>query len=151
MPSVDDVEVGKYENQIDDLSIQLPSTFHDQDPIEENSKWFSNCMEHGVKVNPMVLQDHINAHKHNLESNPIKNMVSSRDTLKPLPSISHDSLFHDTLYPPTSTLNDIQPIVSCGNQEQGSCISRIEEQSVGDMSYLFSLFQDDNISFLVDH
>ena len=63
-------------------------------------------MELRVKVYPLVFQDHINVHKHNIEYNPIENVVASRVTPKPLPSMSHDSLFHNPLNPPTSNFMD---------------------------------------------
>lgn len=78
-------------------------------------------------------------------------MISSRDTLQFLLSIFPSSLFLCLLDQPTSTLNDVQLAVSSSNQEQGSCILHVEEQSVGDMSYLSSLFQDDNFASLDDH
>lgn len=64
-------------------------------------------MDPRVKVDSMVFQDHMNVHKPNLKSNPIENMVSSRHTVKPLPSMPHAYLFNDILDSPTSTLNDV--------------------------------------------
>lgn len=79
VPLGDGVKVGKFENQIVDLPIQPSSTSYDPHPIEENLEWLSNFMDAKVKVNPLGFQDHINAHKSNLESDPNENLIVSGD------------------------------------------------------------------------
>ena len=74
-------------------------------------------MEPKVKVHYFFFEDHNNIHRSNLESDPTIHLVSSEDTLKLLPLISHDSMFLDSLLSPTSTHNDLQPMVSRENIE----------------------------------
>jgi len=78
-------------------------------------------------------------------------MIYSRDTLQTLPSISPDSSFLSPLDQRTLTLNYVQHVFTRNDQEQGSFISHVEGKSVEYMSYLSSLFQYDNLSFLVYH
>lgn len=127
------------------------STFHYLDPIEKNLECFCNYMEPEVETHSLILQYDINTHNFNLELDLIESIISSRDTLQPIPSISHDSLFHDPLDQSTSNSLGFQRVVSSSNREQGSFISCVEEKSVEDMSYLSSLFQDDNLTFLANH
>lgn len=62
----------------------------------------------------------------------------------------HDSLFRNPLDQPTPIFNDVHLVISSGNKEKGSCISTVEEQSVEDISYISSLCQVDDLSFLAD-
>lgn len=106
-----------------DLSIYPPPISHDMYHIEENFEWFINYMEPEVKFYPLFFQYRSNVCNLNLEFDPTKNIISSRDTFQTLPSTSHDSLSHDLLDQPNSNFNDVQPIVSSTNQEQDSCVS----------------------------
>ena len=56
-------------------------------------EWFSNFIEPEVKFYPLHFQDHISAHKSNLESDLTKKLVASKDTLQPPPPMFDDSLF----------------------------------------------------------
>lgn len=123
VPPGDDIKVRKSQNRIIDLSIQPPPNSHDSNPIEDNLEWFRNYMEPKVKVDPLLFNNHINVHVPNIEVDPIENKISSRDTFQPLPSTSHDLLFHDLLDQPTSTCNDGRLVISRSNREKGSCIS----------------------------
>lgn len=107
-------------------------------------------MEPKMKIDSSSFQYCINVHKYNLEYGRNENLIPSRDTLKPIPHMFHDYLLCNLLNQPTSTSHDVQPVVLSGNQEQGSCISHVEEKHVQDMYYISSLFQDDNISFLAN-
>lgn len=107
-------------------------------------------MEPEVKVDPLFIQDHINVHKSNLESNPNENLIVFGDTFKLLPPMFHDSLFRNLIDQLTSTHNDVPPIVSSGNQEWSGIISHVEEKSVEYVSYLSSLSQDDNLVYMVN-
>jgi len=51
MPLCINVEVGKFVNQIVDLSLQPSSTSHDSDLVRGALEWF---MEPGVKTNPSI-------------------------------------------------------------------------------------------------
>jgi len=78
-------------------------------------------------------------------------MISLRDTLQPLPSMSHDTLVYDFLGQPTSTLNDVKPIVPSCDHIQGNFISHVEEKIIEHMFHLSSLFKDENIAFVANH
>jgi len=55
-------------------------------------------------------------------------MIASGDTLKSLSSMSHNSLFHDSLDQPTSNSMYFQPSVSSSKKEQGGCILHVKEK-----------------------
>lgn len=76
-------------------------------------------LEIKVNVDPLGFQDHINVCKSNIESNPNENWIVSGDTLL------HDSIFHNSLVSPTSTFNNVQFVVSRGNQEWVKFISHV--------------------------
>lgn len=92
-------------------------------------EWFNNYIEPEVKFDPLSFQDHISSYKSNIEYGPNEKLTSSRDTFQTLLSMSHDSLFHDLLDQPTSTLKYVQPLVSIINHRRGVCISHVEEKS----------------------